>query len=199
MTRDEKIAWMAFCHADPKLWMGRPVSDGTWLYATDGHVAVRVPTTEPACDDAKRMSGPSWPDRPAQVEPWPDGPFASGRVECPDCKGEFCGEQCHTCDGSGFTECSECGQDVDCKECHGDGFLGKCQRCEGSGKIDDPKAVLVLEPVSRVGVRGDLAAKIALLPGVVWSPAVHLPQRDKPVPFWFDGGQGLVIAFRYGE
>jgi len=198
MTDTTTINLAAFCTADCYPWMREPVSDGAWLYATGGHVCVRVPTCRPAQVVPDEIRNLRWHDRPVASEPWPRGPYAPGRVRCPECGGSGDGKakiECTECKGTGTVECPDCRQDTDCDDCDGTGkVLGECAHCGGKGKVTDACGILLLPKVDGFGVRGDIGRRIGALPGVVWGPAEYPPDAAKPIPFWFaGGGQGLVM------
>jgi len=62
MTIDLKL----FCDPnDPvRPWLGQPFSAGAWTYATDGHIAVRVPRLE---DVAENPAAPAEQATPVPV------------------------------------------------------------------------------------------------------------------------------------
>lgn len=146
-----------FCASDYYHWtrLGRPWSAGSWTYATNGHIAIRVPRRADVAEN------PDAPEKiedlfdrfvsesfrpltarvpPADPPPCPECRGAGWVVRCPDCNGEgghdcnceYCDHHCDGCDGSGYR--------------HGDTGTPQerriaCDECDGTGKVPDTRRV----------------------------------------------------------
>lgn len=187
----------AFCSTDTegswaKNWL-KPFIVGGWQIATDGKIAVRIP-----CEGFPDTPGIkasvdevfSRADFSTCITPWPDTSFVRGGDTCQTCDGYGYLDRvkCKACDGVGTVECPHCGNEDDCEHCSGKGHVhgGKpCPDCKTKGRC--------VQDLYRM-VGGDcIAAKydrlIATLPNVRWGAKI----ATGPLPFVFDGGQGLVM------
>lgn len=131
---------------DIRTYMAKPMRAGSWLYATNGHIAIRVPydpeidvgTTEGMKADIAALF-----DRcllsAVNRAPMPELPAP---VPCPACNGTGTAHVCGTCDGEG--EFEHDGELYDCKTCAGTGqvwsgntYAGdktECDTCGGTGE-----------------------------------------------------------------
>lgn len=139
-----------FCSTDPlRPWMQQPVIWQGHLYATDGRSLACVPVDLP--DSESITTIPTFKlkrivdcvrDLIATQPPHtiPELPPAQTKP-CHECKGDGHFKKCAECDGTGETECSECGQDHTCGDCKGVGVVPdlsgeiNCERCDGTGKL----------------------------------------------------------------
>jgi hypothetical protein len=172
-----------FCASEGSRYaISSPWVRGGWEYATDGRIAVRLPTI--TADTAEDETGPLLPafqkfdqymDAAKCTQPWPDVPY------------------CLHCFGEGQIGCKGCGTD----DCEG-GCYSKCPLCNGAKSppgiitASNPHAIEVGQ--HWVALRYD--AKIKSLTAVRFQPVAHNAETPVPVPFVFDGGQGLVMGLR---
>jgi hypothetical protein len=138
------------CTTDPcRPWMQRPFIHQGHLYATDGRILACLPVDLP--DSALLSTIPmdkiqTLVDRaPALIATQP--PHTIPKLPpalykpCFECKGDGHWRKCPECEGTGETECSECGQDHTCADCKGMGEIPglngerECGACDGTGKI----------------------------------------------------------------
>lgn len=134
-----------FCATkDPRHYLHKPMRHDGFLYATNGHVAVRI-EDDPAIDAGpmpERLQD-SLPKLLSDNEertwrPFPQIDPSSLRA-CPFCNGSGCADECPACDGEG--EFEHWGDWYDCKRCDGGGQVAArhddasavCGRCNGSG------------------------------------------------------------------
>jgi hypothetical protein len=125
--------------------LDRLILEDSWVYATEGHIAVRAPATAAirAAVEAVPVEGKPFPHRigvnlELPVAPDPAGlPEPTGGAPCPDCGGAgfLPARECDDCDGEGIDECECCGHEADCDSCGGKGSLppGPCDDCHGEG------------------------------------------------------------------
>ncbi|NMG56194.1 hypothetical protein [Aromatoleum aromaticum] len=132
-----------FCNTnDPRSFMARPVRRNGFLYATNGHVAVRM-IDDPTVDDVecdatgpavKMLDGFS----PAEFT-WHPIPEIRGARPCFMCSGSGRAKPCTDCDGEG--EFDHGRHTYRCQECGGSGEVGAsasdgmcdCDHCAGTG------------------------------------------------------------------
>lgn len=167
-----------------------------FIYATEGHCAVRMPTNEPNSPDNEKKCRPQidalpmWSIVPSVYEPIPkvDPPVLR---KCEDCGGTGIRGKCGACGGSGEVEFEFCYKTQDyqiygkCPVCHEKGD-GLCYECEGKGfmkcetrvrfQVADFEAWRLVELQHLPGIEG----------GVV----------DEFLRFRFDGGDGVLMALR---
>lgn len=112
----------------------------------------------------------------------------TGKEEVPVTK------DCSKCNGNGVVEC-DMGHDHNCPECDGAGEFETgemtqkaCKACDGTGhKYQQPVAV------GKAHINRRYLALIASLP----SAEIAVPDvDDKPIPFRFAGGQGVIMGLR---
>ncbi len=191
----------------------QPWSSGEYTYASNGHIMVRVPRREDVPD---RSNAPQvqhiWDGIPVGREKAKTLPKVPdfGEKACENCEGSGRIVICSECNGEGVQEC-DMGHEHDCEECGGDGELrfrdGKdspssahsCEDCEGRGTVLD--TVSGRETPVLIGEDACVAlgylVQISKLPGVVWAPSGV--NSDAPIPFWFEGGEGLLMGMRFYE
>lgn len=145
---------------DPRAWMNKPFSIGDgYVYATDGYIAARRPTTEKDIAAGVQLLGDDH-----KVKHTLPGLFAtalnsSAQVPCPTIQAAPC-KQCATrglnlekpctnCEGSG--EFERDGYDYECKTCDATGWMDAnltdkhartnwCYLCGGTGYEIEPHA-----------------------------------------------------------
>ena len=163
-----------FCSTDEyRQHLHQPWSAGEWTYATNGHIAVRVPRLDgvpendkaPTANILKIFDFQMPPMRPLNIVELP----TAEETECEECDGR--GRQ-HTC------------PDCQCP-C-------PCQKCDGSGVVLGKQCVLIgttYFDVKYIRLLFDLRA------------SVPVEIKGNPMPFIFDGGVGVLMAlfWRYGD
>lgn len=186
----------SFCAKDDvRYYMNAPILRGEFIFATNGHVMVRVPKFDGIeCGDG---NGPN------NIEGLMNGTVRDGLAPIPALPEP---EICEFCHGAGYAyRCKDCdgegaflrnGEEYDCKPCDGVGTLPdgdeadkvECWACHGSGHEQQ-----------RVEVGGSdfdrrYLAKIIELPGAMFAP--HPTDQRKPAYFTFDGGDGALMPMR---
>lgn len=176
-----EINLLSFCAQpwDSKHLMAKPFNLNGWTYALNGHVGIRVPATGP---DTVPPEGERFPPAssvfvPVEGEriPWPE------RLYCPQCF------------DTGTIGCNGCQRRCDDDGCTGCGKR-RCRLCNGrspSGQLSDTadsrRCIDVGEHWIDVGY-DDL---IRELRGVTFIP---ISNPSKPLPFFFEGGEGRVMG-----
>lgn len=161
-----------FCSVDStREYLWTPFSFGDFTYATDGHIAIRVPNREgekghPDAPAAKlatyfsRAKTLTVPLPPANLPPPPDAYIFP----------------CENCDGTGKV----------------DGYT--CFPCDGDGEFYLGEKVTV-----QIG-RANYAAKfIRLLYSLPNARVEPNPDPAGAIYFAFDGGDGLLVAYKKPE
>ena len=143
-----------------------PFRRGAHVFATDGHVCVRVP-----CPD-------NVPEGDVAVEAIfqgiaLDGPFAPLARAVPPRATDP--EACVYCDGRGTEH--------DCPDCHCD-----CDMCDGKGQVAHTESVLLAGRPFKL----ELVRKVAALPAVEFSLAPGI--APAAIHFRFAGGDGLLTG-----
>lgn len=168
------IDLQAFCATAPyRSYLHKPFTRGDWTYATNGHIAVRVPAL-PHYDDTEGAStihtffdvhaNATW--RPLGHAILPE----AGLVECDACRGR--------------------GREHDCPDCS-----CMCEACDGTGMR---KAVVSVELRGLGDVNATYAALLLALPGIEVAPivadlgAIAIPA----IAFRFSGGVGVLMPLR---
>ncbi len=191
----------------------QPWSAGEYTYAANGHIMVRVPRRD---DVPERSNVPLvqhiWDGSligREKAKPLPKVP-SLGVKSCETCEGSGRVVTCNHCAGEGVQEC-DMGHEHECEECDGDGEFqfrdGRdnpesarpCEDCEGKGTSVDAhdglKTPVLIGDIACVAL--GYLMQISELPGVTWAPSgIH---SDAPIPFWFEGGEGLLMGMRFYE
>jgi hypothetical protein len=121
------------------------------IYATDGKIAVRVPTNLPDDPPPPPIGGKKkeWPPAYSALKwdgDWlhvelPDAGPEQPRRQCKDCGGKGTVNRCGECDGTGEVECDYNHMHA-CDECGGTGKLPgpgeSCGNCGGDGTVPPP-------------------------------------------------------------
>jgi hypothetical protein len=208
-----------FCanDTDPREHLYKPWKDGKWVYATNGHMAVRV-------------AAELYPDAVDKPEEAPDvgGLFRKYLEDrqglefllMPPIKGLH---KCMDCEGTGKVRAIKCPDCTDGEFRHGE-HTYQCQNCEGSPAgagwefLDEYMAVQPHEvkrtcqacdglgfsmrqngntQLGEAGYSTVYLAFFAGLPQVRVCPGEPAPEHWKPSPapaiFTFDGGHGLLM------
>jgi hypothetical protein len=197
---------------DPRQYLRKPWKRGEWVYATNGHLCVRVPA-DSMPDVAECSKAP-----PAQN-------LFQKHIEQREC--DFllmpplkAVNPCKTCDGKGVVmarECSSCddgtfdrdGYTYDCQFCEGSaagpgwvethgehGELRPCNTCDGLGAdMRANRNVALGDSTYSLVYLSWLAAlpQVRVCPG---SPAEVSTADQVPAVLIFDGGQALLMPRR---
>lgn len=161
----------------------QPFFRGGWQYATDGKVMIRIP----APNDLDSAEGT------AKLPPCHDlfKPIVGNLIEWPALR--YC-PQCFDTGKIGCGGCRGCGE---CEGCTGCG-VRKCLLCNGrepSGQVFSDDGVAVIEVGNhRVAARYDQLIRSLGNVRYEWGRAWR-----EPLPFVFDGGEGLVMGCRKDE
>jgi hypothetical protein len=201
-----------FCENDRyRPYLSNPFSLGDFTYATDGKVAVRVPRLEGIgeVEDAPASIETTFANNLKgfeQAAPVPNPPHVTNII-CKACKGRQKVTICSECEGEGYREC-DLGHEHDCEDCDGNGVIGdrsgesavECPECEGVGRLPNlPQGLstgVIVNDKTCVGLR--YLRRIATLPAVKWS-LNHRKESSETIPFWFDGGEGILMPMRFWE
>lgn len=202
---------------DPREYLQKPWRDGGWVYATNGHLVLRIPDN-------------GAPDTPERTDKHPAVP-AMFRKYLEDRACEFLvmpsipePNKCTHCGGAGFVWAKNCPDCVDGEFTHGD-YGYDCKNCmrsaAGPGKLDADKGDkgAKREPCAHCDFNGyPLNSNGGTQIGTahyatvyLWTMA-QLPEcrvcpgdparesydapREAPAAFIFDGGQALLMPRR---
>lgn len=168
-----------FCSVDEcRMAICTPWAFNGWKYATDGRIAVRVPTTDP--DDSNKPY--KRPDASALFKGFNVEGLESFEIPTLDGVME---KRCSSCNGNGYSTCDH-GHDHECEDCDKSGILEEWPKKEIGGRLFSERFL----------------SKMAALPGLKFYPttAEWLDGNPaKPALFTFDNGQGLLMPIRKGE
>ena len=204
-------ALQKFCESDQcRPYLSHPFSLGEFTYATDGRVAVRISRIETVeeneqapdtilkvfSDNLRALDQSISVPKPPQVD----------EVRCKACRTTGKVTLCQTCAGEGYQEC-DLGHEHDCEDCDGNGVVpafgdGKddieCSECAGMGKMPDTpqgfRTGVIID--GKVCVALGYLTKLHALPAATWSIDHRATEQD-PIPFWFDGGEGILMPMRF--
>lgn len=186
---------------DIRPYLRTPILRGEWIYATNGHIVVRVPKA----DGIAAVES----DKPKDIDElftknkyanFIDIPALPPAEKCPVCLGSGIGYKCPDCDGKGAFD--KGGHNYCCKECDGSGQVDDgraadkelCVECDGAG--DAPYMAV---KVGEWHYNRRYLAKIESLPEVKFAPPPEVPTTRDDVAaayFVFDGGEGLLMSMR---
>ena len=194
-----------FCalNDDPRTYLQKPWRDGEWMYATNGHICVRVPFD----GTADMPTRDRHPDTDALFRKWaaaktegfePLPSVAAGTV-CDACHGRklFKCDECESCKGEGAFPWH--GLMYDCKWCEGslvgeghvvsdDGDLElPCVKCWGRG------LQMQEEPLGESRFELAYLKWCTELPGI----AYRTHGKEGPALMKFDGGELLLMPRRF--
>jgi hypothetical protein len=197
-----------FCADDHDLraHLRQPFRRGEFVYATNGHVLLRVPVAD-GYDAAVNDKAPTKLEEmfaciDAEPVAWRDMPPVHEVHKCARCggTGKLCVEDCESCGGKG--EFDRDGYTYDCQACGTEGVIevgepaGKqldCFDCNGRGHESSQRQNINHDqPPPEIGVNVGYLSWLAALPGIVCAPQDH----EKAVRFKFDGGHALLMPMR---
>ncbi len=181
---------------DPRTYLYKPFLIGEYIYATNGHVAIRVKNDGSLPEVAEI-------DKVKTISNYFQS-LSSDFIDIPSIPNP---EPCKHCQGSGKwnekIECDECDGDGEfihgshyysCKECDGEGKIetgnkvGICDSCEGSGHSRMQHMQI---GIASFAVR--YIIKISALPGIKFCKPIH---QNDIATFVFDGGEGCIMPVR---
>ena len=219
MTDITSADLLPFCSPDRhRSYLSTPfvIGDGGFTYASNGHMAVRVPGRLTDIDQMKNV--PSIVGLFEAVEEVEYRPFEIVTAEdaklnfCETCRGTCYVIDCHVCEASGTHTCADdaCGCEHDCGACRGRGVFRArkseegaryCDDCDATGRVPDKRGV-TLGP--GLAVQWRYLRKVQALPGPIsWS--VPEPEPDKydpkrlnygPVAFMGCGWIAVILPLR---
>lgn len=134
--------------------LGEPWIQKGFVYATNGSILVRQPTTLP---ETQRRGPPAWQNfddtkAVGRIIRLPDlGPELADRTVCPTCKGTDSTKTCGDCKGAGKHVCPTCEHVKPCRPCEGEGNLC-CSECEGAGALSRKRQSVKLRPAHEAGL-----------------------------------------------
>ena len=194
MTKDDL---MKFCGGPDRKAMSTPFSIGSFTYATNGHIMVRIPRLSDISErsDAPNADGMIEKYFGYEYFPLPDvSPIKM--IPCRDCEGTGRFKKCPECDGSGIVEFENDSNSYDftCKTCNGGGKFKEgeefdCEKCGGTGKIAER------ESIETSGRHYD--KKYILLLKTLPDCKLAFAKNLDPAHFNFTGGDGLIMALRW--
>lgn len=148
--------------------MMTPFSYGTFTYATDGRIIVRV---DRRADIPERNNAP----KQVQIEDIFRKATGADWMEVPTLPTPIL-EKCLACGGHGKIEWEK--QTYECEECEGKGSNRK----------------LIPVDICAQQFSDEYLEKIKSLPGAMIAPSIT--REAKPMPFCFDGGRGVMMPMR---
>lgn len=167
------IDLMPFCGpSGTRYSMSEPWVRKGWVYATNGRVAIRCPV-----DDIV-------PDSPANTVAEPAAQLFDECLDVSKCANPWPDPACLQCGGFGVVNRARDGKEVPCLHCDGK------KRYAGEVLY---KAYLMVG-VHRISAEWE--GLICNLPNVRWQSSVA---AHRPLPFVFDGGQGLVMPMQQDD
>jgi len=174
----------------------KPFSGGSYVYATDGRMALRVDKSKFENPYDIGEYAPNIDELIEKVKK--DTPINfNGQFElipCRNCRATGLNRKCPECEGSGVIECCECGQDRDCPDCDGNGSGDgeKCSDCDGLGKRLKEEHTVLIEGLK---VQSKFLCKIYQ---ELKDVQLFADMSDnKMVYFKFDGGEGILLPLKY--
>ena len=180
-------------------FMRTPFTRGEWVYATNGHIAVRVPRADgieaSEIDLFPRIEAIFKQNKWDTFVSLPSLPPAD---QCRTCNGSGIGYKCTECDGTGQFDHGR--HTYDCDECDGTGQTDNgndeepCQVCDGTGELRYQKIQVGPWHYNR-----RYLAKIIDLPELQFAQRPDGPTingSDGIANFTFEGGEGLLMPMR---
>lgn len=213
---------LPFCSVDRgRSYLSTPfvIGDGQFTYATNGHMAVRVPGRLTEVDQMKNV--PSIVGMFEAVEDRVYRPFEIVTAEdaklgrCETCRGARWVVDCDVCEASDTHTCSDeaCGCEHECGACDGRGVIAsilhepgahRCDDCAGTGREIDKRGVHF---GGNLAIQWRYLQKIQSLPGPLsWSVPDQEPDKFDQrrmnygaVAFMGAGWMALILPIRsYG-
>lgn len=185
---------------DPREYLRKPWPHKGHVYATNGHLILRIPSpgdaeailAQPVADKAVSLF-----DQATNTGHAPLPAYEQGQ-ECHACGGEgrYKQSKCDSCDGTG--EFTRGGSDYECKDCEASGWIADiegemrdCDVCDGHGRRSHYAPFA--EP--RVGYDARYLDMIKDLHGLLFSAgeSADVGMKPKAAHFTFDGGEGLLM------
>jgi hypothetical protein len=168
---DEKLLKL-FCRLNNQRYtLERPFVIRGWKYATNGHIAIRMPTAE--ADSPPAGANRPFPGVAGLFDAFPasecDTPWPSDALS-PEV------QRCEVCDGLGAIGCPNCND--------------ACPVCEGHGEVIGEQNRTI--GVNLVSPRYDRF--IRMLPNVRYRRGID---RNSAIAFMFDGGQGMLAGLMH--
>lgn len=183
--------------------INQPFTRGSWTYATDGCVCIRVPSVPEVKHEAKgsisRDAEKLFSDIEARNSIWQPLPtFELKYSDCPECKGHGYLKLC-----SRFNQPDDCtnGEGKLCREhsalcskgCNADEESAfKCEDCEGKGTIKHPGMHIVQGSDGKTQISAIYLDMIKDLPNVMIAPY----DETSAFPIRFDGGEGMLMPMK---
>jgi hypothetical protein len=181
--------------------LAEPWSYDSYSFASDGHIAIRVPRVEGIDREPPFGFSGKLPFTPGVEGEWVDLPAYElpPKKKCHSCKGTGMMQKCPECDGDGSLEFSNGHHEyeVECLTCRGIGHLSggneRCENCDGSGEEYEENFRAVPDfGTETCKINAFLLDKIKDLPGVKMFSA----PTGNMFHFRFDGGDGVAMALR---
>jgi len=169
----------------------KPWSLDQWTYASNGHIAIRVPRRDDVPENPK---APEIEQHFALAETLEFKPFTLSippldYPNCSTCGGRGWGVTCRACNGTGEHNCDCDYCDRQCSECDGyciepadsDDVPEKdripCEECDGSGKRPDERRVHFPKNLT---FKAALLNKVLALPGPIEMGMILEPKSSVP-------------------
>lgn len=190
---------------EPRWYLNSPIPYHGFLYATNGHIAVRVPQASSLPDTEHKIGAQlarifettTWE---AGMEPLPVYPPVL-LSECDRCHGSgkvSPRDECKECRGEGLVEWDS-GQntyEASCKGCDGGGEVDvagladrTCDQCDGECFILDAAVTF-----GATAINYRYLSMMERLPNLL--VGLSGKKYPDPIPFSFDDGQGIVMPIK---
>jgi hypothetical protein len=179
---------------DTRVWLQKPWRDAGHIYATNGHMIVRIPDDgrEVSANDKSHTKVPGWFSKHKGCE----------FIPIPDLLPE---PPCEVCDGKGWHDGADCGECEGGKFEHGS-HTYDCMHCGATGRIAAESICLTCDGFGTTAHNSRTAIGntcyqtrylkfLSTLPGIMISPN----GPSDPCAFRFDGGSGLIMPMRGGR
>lgn len=182
-----------------------PVVDDHFVYASNGHVAVRVSREEyPGTYREGVLTALTKIFSRIEAEEYQPMPqILLKSSTCKQCGGLGLVQRCERCLGVGNVFCHACESDAPCRKCNGFGTLritdeiaavvGACSRCHGSGQRFGTDMAFWSTPLLNTHLSTWYLHLLMSLPGLQVAPN---SSPSSPVRFRFDEGYAVAIPVR---
>lgn len=193
---------MKFCSLDDTRKLDKPFSNGTFTYATNGHIIIRVPRTriENIIIEHSMLNKIN----KLNFEPKHEGKWFKmpeynypDKITCSQCRGTKYSIECPECELEGvvYFENSYNSYEVECKSCEGEKTLPgndkkyPCPECDSTGLVYEgiPGAII---NNTKLGI--NLLDKIKDLPDI----ELFFPAWGGMVNYRFNGGNGILMMIK---